>query len=698
MWAPLLFWGAVEVEAKPLGWFRDGASSIRVEGARADLEMYRGPTTSYLPTIAARLPVEGQEALRPVLAVVDLAGGWNRVSVEMARALGLEWSWTRLRGEFRRVASLDRIELDGVLLEQVHLEVVPEAPGLVLGFASLDEVAVAILSSEALVRIVPAKQGDQLIKTLGEPLQASAQPSRRWTDDAGTEFGGNGITLRVPGALRWGEAVVSGTFHLRTDAPTSLVAPSSRLPEPIDRGGEPFHDVGALLSDVWLSDTWIRQEPSLSDPAPDFWAALGYDVLFGLDIGVYPARERVAFRRASVVSSHDATELAVEFARARFDQEEERTKSTSGPDDERPEVGFKAPTREVVPLGDPGDPVIRDRNLDLAETLWHAGELDASLPHYLAASRHAGDYCKAHLVLAERRLAWAGPKLATDLVAQLVIDPLERAAYLWSVWEDLDDVTQEAITEGQDLPEGTLQVFQPSDCRRAHGLLMAVYSLRGERAERVRIERSFGSSNASVAYMKGLSLLSGSPAKAEGLLAEGMSGDGVQQVDAEVALAMAKASLGKEDEVIGLAKDVAGLSSDHPLTAAFGLLAAAQRLRQATDLTRKLKRVDARYVPGLLVHAMASGEEPPPWDFSLEDLRPGSPQVLCQRAVHLALQGRVGEATELLEDHPFPSEADWWSARAVVSHFAGDAGSRDEALLNLRLRFPMIPLGNLGLK
>ncbi|HHO53680.1 MAG TPA: hypothetical protein ENK18_23110, partial [Deltaproteobacteria bacterium] len=77
MWAPLLFWGAVEVEAKPLGWFRDGASSIRVEGARADLEMYRGPTTSYLPTIAARLPVEGQEALRPVLAVVDLAGGWN---------------------------------------------------------------------------------------------------------------------------------------------------------------------------------------------------------------------------------------------------------------------------------------------------------------------------------------------------------------------------------------------------------------------------------------------------------------------------------------------------------------------------------------------------------------------------------------------------------------------------------------------
>lgn len=696
MWASLLFWSAVEAEAKPLGWFRDGASSIRVEGGRADLEMYRGPTTSYLPTVVARLPVEGQETLRPVLAVVDLAGGWNRVSVEMARALGLEWSWTRSRGVFRRVVSLDRIELEGVTLEKVHLEVVPEAPGLVLGFAAMDEVAVAILASEAVVRIVPAKQGDSLLRTLGDPLQASAQPKSTWAGEAGAEFRGNGITLRVPGALRWGEAVVDGTFHLRTDAPTSLVAPSSRLPEPIDRGGEPFHDVGALLADVWLSDTWIRQEPALSDPAPDFWAALGYDVLFGLDIGIHPARERVAFRRSSAIAHHDASELAVQFAQARFDQEEERTKRTAGPDDSRPELGFEAPTREMVPLGDPGDPTIRDRNLDLADTLWHAGELDASLPHYLAASRHAGDFCRAHLVLAERRLAWAGPKLATDLVAQLVIDPLERAAHLWGVWEDLDESTRAAITEGKDLPEGTLQVFQPPDCRRAHGLLMAVYSLRGERAERVRIERSFGSSNASVAYMKGLALLSSSPAKAEAPLVAGM--DGVQLVDAKVALAMAKASLGKEDEVIELAKDVAGLTSDHPLTAAFGLLAAAQQLRQATDLTRKLKRVDARYVPGLLVHAMASGEEPPPWDFSLEDLRPGSPQVLCQRAVHLALQGRVHEALALLDEHPFPAEADWWSARAVVSHFASDAGSRDEALLNLRLRFPMIPLGNLGLR
>jgi hypothetical protein len=65
--------------------------------------------------------------------------------------------------------------------------------------------------------------------------------------------------------------------------------------------------------------------------------------------------------------------------------------------------------------------------------------------------------------------------------------------------------------------------------------------------------------------------------------------------------------------------------------------------------------------------------------------------------VHLALLGRKSEALFLLRLERWPAVADWWAAMAVVAALSGDTAIRDDALLNLRLRFPLLPVGSLGL-
>ncbi len=114
-------------------------------------------------------------------------------------------------------------------------------------------------------------------------------------------------------------------------------------------------------------------------------------------------------------------------------------------------------------------------------------------------------------------------------------------------------------------------------------------------------------------------------------------------------------------------------------------------------VTKKLVRADDRWVPGQLVHALATGVPPPPWDPRTEQREPGSPQVACQKAVHMALSGNLREASYLMRLERWPGVADWWAASAVVSALAGNTLARDEALINLRIRFPLLPVGTLGL-
>ncbi|MEQ1564222.1 MAG: hypothetical protein ABMA64_01200 [Myxococcota bacterium] len=680
-------------------WLRDGADLVTIDAGQVDAALYRGPTTRYLPAIETSVTVGG--AVRPALAVVDVAGSWSRVSPEVAATLGLEVEFTRLQGEWTQIASIDALKVGELTITGLHLQVDPRAPGLVLGLSTLPELAVALLPSESVVRFVPAKQGPALVASVGTPIAVTRQPARGFRTAAGT-LRGDGLTLRVPGALRWGEAQVPGTVHVRTDLPVSRVAPSTRLPDPVVRAGVPYHDVGTQLGEVRLADTWIEQDPGIGDPAPDFAAALGYDVLFSLDLAVSAADGIVAFRRAPEVGWENATPVSIAFARERYAQEEARAKATGdvtvGPTDPKVEISFDGPKRASIPLGDPGNPSVRDRNLDLAETLWWGGDLDAAIPYYLAASRYAGDHCSAHLLLGERRLAWAGVQLLDSVVGRLVIDPIERAGTLWDTWLALDEAERAAIAEGRGGPKGSLQVYQPEDCRVAYGLLAAVQRARGDTEAVNALEGAHLAAHPAIAYSRALVALSdGRFGSADPLLSVANSMAAVEPVDLQVAVAKAKAGQAQVEAVEAIASELPGYPSDHPLTVALGLLEAAELTARPELVVRRAVRADDRWVPGQLAFALASHTAPPPWDDTVELQSPGSPQIACQKAVWLALSGKPHEARYVLKLEKWPGFADWWTASAVVAWAQGDEVGMKTALNNLTLRFPLLPVEDLGL-
>jgi hypothetical protein len=680
-------------------WLREGADEVAVNAGQVDAQLYRGPTTRYLPSIEVQVQVEGEQ--RPALAVLDVAGSWSRMSPEVAATLGLDGVWTRVDGDWMRLAEVERLKIGEVVIDGLRAEITPDAPGLVLGIGTLPELAVAILPSEKVVRFVPARQGPALVASVGTPIEVTRQPTKKFRTAEG-KIRGDGLTLRIPGALKWGEAVVDGSVHVRTDLTTSRVAPNSRLPTPVMRAGLPYHDVGTRLGEVQLADTWIQQDPAVADPAPDFAAALGYDVLFSLDLAVSPADGLVAFRAAGAVQWNDATEVAVDFARQRYDQEEARYEGT--PDatadftDPKAEIGFEGPKRTEIPLGDPGNPKVRDRNLDLAETLWWAGELDDAIPYYLAASRYAGDHCGAHLLLGQRRLAWAGVQLLDGVVGRLVIDPLDRAGSLWDTWIGLDEETRAAITDGRDVQKSTLQVYQPSDCRVAYGLLSAVQRARGDTAAVEAIESAHLSEHPAIAYSRALVALSEDRfGTADPLLSVASSVEATDPVDLAVAVAKAKGGQAEIQAVEDIAEELPGYPTDHPLTVALGLLEAARLTSHPAAVMRRVVRADERWVPGQLAYALAAKAPPPPWDEATEQRYPGSPQIACQKAVWLALSGKLREATYLLKLERWPGFADWWTAVAVVAWASGDEVAMKDALNNLTLRFPLLPVEDLGL-
>jgi len=684
-----LFLLATTAHAKPLGWFTAGADGVVLEGP-VDVPLYRGPSTDFLPAVAVALPVPEQQALRHVLARVDLARGWNRVDPETASTLGVEPEWTRTRGQWRRIAELPRLEIGDLVLEGVHLEVTDEATGLILGMAALDQLAVALLPSEGVVRFVSASDGKALLDEVGSRVDASRQPTSSWTV-GDTKHQGNGLTLRVDAAIRWGEAEVAGLVHLATASPATLVAIADRLPPPVQRAGAPSHDITPTLGDAPLDPTWALASEAATDPDERYLGTLGYDVLYELDLAVSPRHGQIALAPAAPPTWADAREPALRFARERYEQEEER-RPTEEIVEGRVQIGFDGPKRRDVPLGDPGDPVIRDRNLDLAETLWEAGALEDALPHYLAASQHAGDHCLTHLRLGQRRLAWSGTRQAQSFVVDLVEQPLERAGRIWNLWLDLDHDVRVQIWRGQDQPEGSLQVYQPEACADAWGTLAAAARAQG-RDQRARdIEARYQASDLSVAYARALRYLAdGEPGTAEGLLRWVLGHEPSMDLDTRVALALAVAGRQDRAEVRELARQVPGYDSDHPLTAAMAIVEAGQAAGIDDGAASELLATDPRWMPGAVALALATDGVPPPWPAELDQRRPGSARVASLRAAHLAASGEIDQAQALLAEWKARGEPDWWTAQAIVAARAGDDDARIDALTERALRFPLLP-------
>lgn len=645
------------------------------EDTRFDAELalaplLRGPTTAFLPSV--EVVVTTPRGDRPGLAVVDLAGGCSRIDPATARAFGLDAS-----GDLELSATVGGLHVVGL-----PVIVDPSAPGLVLGVLGLGGVAAALSPSEGVVRFAPRAGGPALVGSLGAP---ESVPGRR------------GDPLRVPGGIRFGPVVVDGTFELRTDRAASQIAASPKLPPSVERGGAESYDVGVRLGEGWLPDTWIHRAPETADPGAI--GALGYDVLYAVDVAVDPTTRTIAFRPVTADRSGDASVAALAAAEARYAAEEAAAAGTPDatlpPSDPRATITFDGPGPARTPLGDAGNPVVRDRNLVLAETRWRAGRLEQALEAYSAAARYAGDHCGAHLDLAQRRLAWAGvDRASNDLFRKLVDDPLNRATTLWSQWQGLDEAVRAEVIAGR-APPGGVQVGQPSSCALVYGLRHRQLAL-AQDPQLSTFERAH-ERDPGVGWSRLLGLLDAGqygPAAAVWSLSEG----GVPPLWRTLAALRIAAALGQPTKADALWKHLPGAPSDTPLLDALVAYDAAALTPRPAEWTRKLVRQDPRWVPSQLVHALASGEAPPPLDPAALGRAPGSPQLRCQAAVHQALGGDVAGALRALDADPRPAEPDWWAARAVVAHLRHDAAARDRAVAELRTRFPLLPVDRLGLR
>ena len=128
------------------------------------------------------------------------------------------------------------------------------------------------------------------------------------------------------------------------------------------------------------------------------------------------------------------------------------------------------------------------------------------------------------------------------------------------------------------------------------------------------------------------------------------------------------------------------------------LATVARSLAEPKAFTTALVAAHPTDLPAHLAHSLVIGEPPPKLDPTLEMRTPGSPRLMCQRAVHQALSGDSMFAHALLLGHPWPELADWWVARLALADIDGNEAERDKALIQLRLRFPDLPIGHLGLE
>ncbi|MBX2801040.1 MAG: hypothetical protein KTR31_25395, partial [Myxococcales bacterium] len=506
------------------------------------------------------------------------------------------------------------------------VEVVEDAPGLVLGFSSFDEIATGLLVSQGVVRVVPARRGETLVQSLGEAVAAPHQPLAVSKDPDGVKRLGGGV-MRVRTAVRpTGSRPVDGDVVLRTDRVSSDRA-----------GGRDLGQGPAVTAQIRLGtdfgDPVVLGPGEVSDGAKVL-AAVGYDVLFAYDLAVHPALGQLSVREAPTVQWHTTSEVSAAFAVQRFEQLE----ALQGP---------------------PG----AARNVEVADALWFAGQTDEALAYYREAARRAAGACAPYLTLAQRELAWAGPNLATDEVSSSLTETLEAA------------------------------ISTPS-CERATPLLIGVYRLLGEGAKLAKLQAA-GDRDGSGAFMRALLLLDSDPSGAQQLLDKANPAS-VQPVDLQVARAVAGAGVGDSEGVLREATQVSNTLSDHPLTAAFGILSAASRLDDPVAVARSWLQAHPDDPTVQLAHSVASGKPPAEWPDRMTQRSADSPQIRCQLAVHHALSGRPGYARAMLDGRPMPTLADWWTARAVVAAFEGDVAKRSEALLNLRLRFPLAPLGYVG--
>jgi tetratricopeptide (TPR) repeat protein len=701
MWTRILLPGLMLLpqlaHARNAGWFLKGAESVEIAGA-VEVPLYRGTIAEHRPLVAVEREVDGKA--RSVLAVVDLGHTWTRVGRDLASQLGITPEVTDINGEWAQVATVDSLSIGDLTLNNLRVQVV-EGDELILGFGAIDEIAVAILPSTGTVKIVPASQGYALLSSLGAPFKFTRQKGK-WVENGEKVFG-NGLSFGIPASI----AGRDGTFQIRTADAKSTVAADYRGVDERRWNGIPHYRGRGRIKDFEIGESWVAMDESLNDPRDGFIGALGYDQLYVVDIAVSPGENMASVRLADQVTYTSSVDRSLELAWERFKAAglSEEDKRSVRP----PRMGFEdEPTLEDQE-GDPGDPEVASIERSLALALWDAGELDRAMPHFLSAAEAAGDRCLPQMDLGRKRLAWSGTLQEQDFIVELIRQPLREAGELWDRWAALDSDTRMKIRQfSGTVPEGTFKIPQDRRCLTAWGTLMAAYVAQGNTLASSEIYSAHYGSDPLVAFAQGISLLAqGQPKTAEIPIRQALSFDVEESGDFELGLARALAEQGKKEPVEALVEQLSGLDVDHPLTAA---LMAAEWGRTldgeegAKAFADLIVQQDPYWIPGQLVALHLGVERASASQVGAELIRQrerfaGDLALEAHAAVHQAIEGDAEGARKALRKlkKDRPPTPDLFAAMALVASIEGDGEALQEARRELRLRYPTIPIGDLGL-
>lgn len=687
----LLFTSAAH--AKGPGWFLAGAGEVEVQGA-VELPLLRGEQSLFRPSVMVQSVIDGKSS--NALAVIDLGHDWTRLGSRLARRLGIETESTTLHGSWTRIAVIPELHLGGVVLRDLQVEVV-EGDDLIVGFGTIPELAVAILPSKGVVKLVPQAEGEALLASVGESMPVTKLKPGGFKF-AGEKTFGNGLSMAVPGAI----AGRDGLVGIQTDASTTRVTRNYSATDERRRRGVIHYRGRGRVAGSELPESWLMRDESLAHTASTFIGALGYDQLYRLDLASHPAKGTLAAAAVLKPMWTGTTDAALQVAQERY--EAAGYELDEDESDRPPRMGFEEETSN--PEGDPGESGRRDLEGELAEALWQAGHLDDALRHFREASRAAGDNCGPYRELGVRRLAWSGSLQRQKFITELIRQPLRRAGELWDLWAELTPAQREKVRNYDELESGVFSISQDSRCRTAWGTLMASYIRQGNTVEASAIYKQHHGTDPLVAFAQGLSLIErGQPKTAEIPIREALSYNVAERGDIKLGLGAAQVAQGLKEPVAALVREIPGLEVDHGITAALIAVSWGQMLdgeAGAKQHAAALVSEDRYWIPGQLVGLWLGVEEADKSQLGAELVRQiprdaGAPRVTVERAVYQALEGSHAEALASLDEvrKSSPPTADLYAAFAWVHHLAGDAEARDAAIVELSLRFPTIPIGDL---
>ncbi|MBN2797897.1 MAG: OmpA family protein [Deltaproteobacteria bacterium] len=476
-------------------WFLDGAGSVELEAA-VEVPLFRGgdaevPLPEIRVTISPEEAEEGEEAeAAPVIfAGIDLSQGWTTVDKDTAEKLGGKVKKSKLNGSSIEVTTLPELILaDGLVLRDVHAQV--KGDGLVLGLATLEEVAVAILPSTGVVRFVPAGEGEALVSSLGAALPLTAQ-SGKWFNNGHKTYG-NGLTLAADGGM----AAHPGLVRLDTTGDRSRYSRFGETPEVQSRSNLVSWACGSIGA-TQTGKTWLLRDESLVDPEDATSGLFGYDMLYAYDLALNPAGLTLAVKLTDAQRWSDKSEALLQQARDAYAETDEAEDGAEAEAVEVPEGSGE----EAVEAQDKGDKKLVGKETALAEALWSAELYDEALEHYKAASDAAGDNCKPHLVYGQRLIASHQAEEAKPL--------LERAGTLWDQWysQDLKTRTKLQDEKKADSVESDFRIAQPGACYEAWGELARADLALGDHTAVADLYAAHADLDATLSRVYGLSLI-----------------------------------------------------------------------------------------------------------------------------------------------------------------------------------------------